>query len=208
MSLQCAFIPQVPFASYEEYEEMLKSLISGYECMILQSFNTCNVARWCQFHEEISSECRDHWLEHGRVLFLQFTKGLGSDWCETVNTMVVHAINAAVRATITTRQLMGAPMDGGLDDQALLRELLKNETRYAIAHREWYPDNLHLFEQRNFQDVWRHDDWLSYDCLPIAQLQALQLAFCMLGHGRLGGGGAGRGLSGDVIKLILMKMLE
>ena len=208
MSLQSAFIPQVPFASYEEYEEMLKSLISGYECMVLQSFNTCNVARWCQFHEGLSAGCKDHWLEHGRVLFLQITKGLGSDWCETVNTMAVHAINAAVRATISTRQLMGAPMDGGLDDQALLRELLKNETRHAIANREWYPDNMYLFEQRNFQTLWKHDDWYSCYILPIGQLQALQLAFCMLNHGRLGGGGAGRGLSGDVIKLILMKMLE
>lgn len=184
---------------------MLERLISSYECMVLHSFNTCNVARWCQFHEEISSECRDHWQEHGHELFLQFTKGLGHDWCFTVNTMVVHSINAAVRATITARQLMGAPMGGGFDDQALLRELLKNETRYAIAHREWYPDNLHFFEQRNFQTIWGHDDWY---ILPIAQLQSMQLAFCMLNHGRLGGGGAGRDLSSDVIKLILMKMLE
>jgi hypothetical protein len=208
MSLQSAFVPQVPFASFEEYEEMLERLISSYECMVLHSFNTCNVARWCQYNEELSSGCRDHWQEHGHELFLQFTKGLGSDWCETVNTMVVHSINAAVRATIQSRKLMGEPMDGGLDDQALLRELLKNETRYAIADRECYPNNMYCFEQRNFQNVWKHDDNYDYDCLPIAQLQALQLAFCMLSHGRLGGGGAGRDLSSDVIKLILMKMLE
>jgi hypothetical protein len=208
MSLQCAFVPQVPFASYKEFEEMLESLISGYECMVLQSFNTCNVVRWCQFHEGLSAGCKGHWEEHGHVLFMQFTKGLGSDWCETVNTMVVHALNAAVRATIKTRKLMGAPMDGGLNDQALLRELIKNETRYAIADRECCPHNMYLFEIRNFQDMCSPDDWYNVDFVPIAQLQALQLAFCMLGHGRLGGGGAGRGLSGDVIKLILMKMLE
>ena len=187
---------------------MLESLISGYECMVLQSFNTCNVVRWCQFHVGLSAGCKQHWKEHGHVLFMQFTKGLGSDWCETVNTMVIHALNAAVRATITTRQLMGEPMDGGRNDQALLRELLKKETRFAIADRDCHPYNMDLFEQRNFQNVWKHDDKYDLDCLPIGKLQALQLAFCMLGHGRLGGGGAGRDLSGDVIKLILMKMLE
>jgi hypothetical protein len=207
MSLQCAFVPEVPFASYEEYEEMLERLISSYECMVLHSFNTCNVARWCQY-EGLSAGCKGHWEEHGHELFLQFTKGLGYDWCSTVNTMVVHVLNTAFRAMITTRKQMGQPMDGGLDDQALIRELLKNETRNAIADRECYPYTMELFEQRNFQNVWRHDDWYSFDCLPIGQLQALQLAFCMLSHGRLGSGGVGRDLSSDVIKLILMKMLE
>ena len=208
MSLQSEFVPQVPFASYEEYEEMLQCLVDEYEIMVLKAASSQRVVAWCTFHMGFDHECHVDLLHGGHDLFLKFTKGLGADWCDAMNTMVVHSIGTAVRATIEARKYMGFPMDGSVEDRLYICDLLLVEIRSAIENPCQTPNNMPLFEERNFKRIWKHDDDFDCDVLPIAQLQALQLAFCMLSHGRLGCGGAGRDLSGDVIKLILMKMLE
>ena len=65
-----------------------------------------------------------------------------------------------------------------------------------------------LFEERNFQNVWRHEDEEDYDEIPIAQWREMQLAFCMINHGRLGSGASGSVLGCDVLKLILKQVIE
>ena len=52
------------------------------------------------------------------------------------------------------------------------------------------------------------DGLFEADEIPIARWHGMQLGFCMINHDRLGGGAAGKGLSCDVVKLILLKVLE
>jgi hypothetical protein len=211
MSVQNGFVPVVPFSSYSEYEEMLEHLITEYESMAVDAVTPGGVAGWCGCWGGISPSCEGHWQEHGHELFMKFSKGMGSDWCDTMNTMVVHTLGTAVRVMIQTRRMSAMEMDGDLEDQEQIRALLKRETRRAIADQYQAPNNIYLFEERNFQKIWRYDDKENpedYDEIPIAQWQAMQLSFCMINHDSLGRGGAGRVLSCDTIKLILMKVLE
>lgn len=206
------FVPVVPYASYSEYEEMLESLIVAYERMVVDAVTPRRVAGWCGYHDGISQGVAGHWIQHGHDLFLKFTKGMGYDWCDAMNTMVIHALGTAVRVLIQALRMSGMEMDGDDDDQENIRRLLKRETRLAIADRNRSPNNMDTFEERNFHHVWRYDDEglpEDYDNIPIAQWQAMQLGFCMINHERLGcGSGAGKGLGCDVIKLILLKVLE
>ena len=203
------FVPVVPYASYSEYEEMLESLIVAYEAMVLGAVTPRRVASWCGYWEGTSPSCEGHWQEHGHELFLKFTKGLGDDWCDTMNTMVVHALGTAVRVLIQTLRMRGMEMDGDYDDQEHIRGLLKRETRLAIADEGEAFNHMYTFEDRNFRSIWGDDDTDECAKIPIAQWQAMQLGFCMINHERLGcGSGAGKGLGCDVIKLILLKVLE
>ena len=204
------FVPVVPYASYSEYEEMLESLIVAYEAMVLGAVNPQCVRGWCRLWKGIDPCVELEWLRNGQELFLQFTKGLGYDWCDTMNTMVVHALCTTVRVMIQTCSMMGGvDMDGDYEDQDHIRGLLKRETRRAIADADRSPNNMDTFEERNFHKIWKDDDIEDYDNIPIAQWQAMQLGFCMINHERLGcGSGAGKGLGCDVIKLILLKVLE
>ena len=203
----------VPYSSYSEYEEMLEDLITSYEGMVLRAVNPQTVMGWCRLHGGVGPLLEMTWLQDGDELFLKFVKGVGSDWCDTMSTMVVHALSTAVRVMIETRGMMdGMGMDGGYEDQAQMRGLLKREIRRAIADRDRGPNNMCLFENRNFQKIWRsecgEDGLFDCDKIPIAQWQAMQLGFCMINHERLGGSGAGKALSYDVIKLILLRVIE
>ena len=203
------FVPVVPYASYSEYEDMLEGLIVSYEGMVLDAVTPRRVAGWCGYHEGISQGVECHWRVHGNDLFLKFTKGMGYDWCDTMNTMVVHALGTAIRVLIQTLRMRGMEMDGDYDDQEHIRGLLKRETRLAIADRNCSLNNMETFYDRNFQTIWRDEDMKDFDEIPIAQWQAMQLGFCMINHERLGcGSGAGKGLSHDVIKLIMRKFVE
>jgi hypothetical protein len=211
MSDQIGFVPVVPFTSYNEYEEMLECLIIEYEDMVLHAVTPRRVACWCGFWQGLSSGVEAHWELYGLDIFLKFTKGLGSDWCYTMNIMVVHALGTAVRIMIQTRMQLGVPMDSDFETHEMIRGLLRCETRRAIAHPYRSPNNMDLFETRNFQKIWKWNDEEDYDEIPIAQWQKMQLAFCMINHGRLGGGlgnSAGKRLGCDMIKLILFKVLE
>ena len=203
------FVPVVPYSSYDEFEEMLEGLIVAYDRMVSRAVNPQCVMGWCRLWKGIDPCVEIDWLRDGYELFLQFTKGLGDDWCDTMNTMVVHALCTAVRVMIQTCSMMGGvDMDGDYDDQAQIRGLLKCETRRAIADRDRSPNNMSSFEDRNFNKIWKDDDIDYYDMIPVAQWHEMQLSFCMMNHERLGSGAAGKGLGCDMIRVILAKVLE
>ena len=207
------FVPVVPYSSYSEYEEMLEDLIVAYEDMVVDAVTPRSSVLWCRVFLGVSHGAEMHWLEHGHKLFLKFTKGLGDEWCGMMNTVVVHALCTAARVLIETYKTVGVrSMDGSYEDQELIRGLLRRETRCAISGRNCSPNNMYSFEDRNFHKIWHseegEDGLFEADEIPIAQWQAMQLGFCMINHDRLGCAAAGKGLSCDVVKLILLKVLE
>ena len=208
------FVPVVPYSSYSEYEEMLGNLVVAYEAMAVDAVTPRRAVVWCGYFEGVGHGAEVHWLEHGHELFLKFTKGLGDEWCGMMNTVVVHALCTAVRVLIETYRTVGVrTMDGSYEDQELIRGLLRRETRRAIVDR-WRPsaNNMYLFRRSNFHKIWHsvcgEDELFGFDEIPVAQWQAMQLGFCMINHDRLGCAAAGNGLSCDVVKLILLKVLE
>jgi hypothetical protein len=197
------FIPLVPYNSYEEWKEMLKILIVSYQAMVEEGVSRCKIRNWCCYYEGISDGAKQFWELHGRDLFLEFTKGYGKDWCITMNKMIIHSLDTAVRVFIQTVDMLGYRMSGSLDDKMEISSLLYKEVEKAIANPNEDPNNMTLFMERNFQDVWASNEMMEVVWLPIAKVQEMKLAFAMLGHPRLGRSAVCGALSCDVIKLIL-----
>ena len=212
MSLtNCEFVPVVPFASYSEYEDMQDSLIREYQAMVVRDAERTTL--WCDMMGGgVEWIVRSGWLYQGEDLFLKFTKGQGKEWCNTMNTMVVHALHTAVRVLVQTRSLMfrplRQPLTANLWDKITVTDLLKRETINAIADRRESPNNMYDFEFQNFRFVFDDNNESGGEFLPVGQVQAMNLAFAMLAHPRLGRAAAGRILGYDTIKLVLAQFSE
>ncbi len=202
------FIPVVPFDSYSEYEQLLACVIREYQAMVMDDVAKCRLLDWCRFWEGLGDGEKRRWLIEGMCLFLKLTKGLGKDWCMTMNTMVVHALDTAVRVMVKARKQVYYPMVGDDEDRLEVARLLERETALAICDERGC--SMSEFKYRNFMCVWQIDDndFWNISRVPIAQVQAMQLAFAMIAHPRLGCAGGGRKLGGDVIKLILANVFE
>ena len=197
-------IPSVPFASHGEYEYMLACLIQEYQAMVVRDSE--RTTRWCNMFEGVEWIVRLGWLEQGELLFLKLTKGLGKEWCQTMNQMVVHSLHTAVRTLVLTRQQMNRPLSSNARDNPMVSVLLKRETEHAIAERNSSYTNMSDFEQHNFRFVLDDED--GGDFLTVAQVQGMKLAFAMVSHPRLGCAAAGKILGYDTIKLVLSKFCE
>jgi hypothetical protein len=202
------FVPVVPFASYQEYEDMLDSLIREYQAMVVHDSE--RTARWGDMMNGVEWIVRSRWLEQGELLFLKLTKGQGKEWCDSMNQMVVHALHTAVRVLVQTRKQMNRPLSPALSsnlwDKLVVSALLKRETEYAIADRRESPNNMYDLECQNFRFILNNEDGGDY--LPVGQVQDMNLAFAMLSHPRLGCAATGRILGYDTIKLVLAKFSE
>ena len=110
-------IPLVPFDSYDEFEDNLRQLIKKYQGMVKKGAHIAQISSRSRIFQGLSFRVREHWLEQGKSLFLELTKGRGEDWCETMNTMVVHALDTSVRVFVQTRDLMNYPVTGSAEDQ-------------------------------------------------------------------------------------------
>jgi len=175
--------------------------------MVMQGVNHGQMSSWCRFHDGLSTGVKGHWLEHGSQLLLKLTKGFGETWCETMNTMIVHALETSVRVLIQSHRQLGYTMSGNSRDKRIISDLLKRETVCAIADQDCYPNNMYDFRIRNFTVIFGLDDDSIY-YVPIAQMQAMQLSFAMIIHPRLGYTASGKVLGVDIIKLILSNVFE
>jgi hypothetical protein len=204
---ESSLIPIVPYESYEEYEALLKSLVEEYQDMVAEGVRLARMERWCRWHEGLSFEVQSHWGHHGIDLFLKLTKGQGKEWCDTMSTMVLQALDTAVRVMVMTREEMGIPMLGTENDRHRIAALLKRETALFFYN---HVDGSEL-EDRNFEAVYLSDYWHNYDDekyrlgkFTIAHIQNMKLAFAMVSHKRLGDSAAGRVLSCDLMRNILV----
>ena len=200
------FPPVVPFASFSEYEEMLDCLIREYQGMVVQASE--RTTQWYHIYEGVEWIVRFGWLEHGELLFLRFTKGLGKEWCRTMNRMVVHSLHTAVRVLVQTRKQVNKPLSRTAQDNLIVAALLKQETALAIADRCSSDNNMYEFECQNFRFIRDDNNEDGGDFLTVGQVQAMTLAFAMLSHPRLGCAAAGKTLGYDIIKLVLSKFSE
>lgn len=204
-----ALIPIVPFKTYQEYEESLEELINAYRDMMEDSVkDETNIS---ENHGDygIRWTVKAQWLDKGQKLFLVFTKGLGKEWCETMNTMVVHTLDAVYRVFLEVCIQSGLINSDDRIPSTAVVSLIKREARFAIANTNVSPNNMCLFEELNFKYVhlrfpgWEFDYEHQGEHLPTAKVQAMKLAFAMALHPRLGAASMARVLSEDNVKMIL-----
>jgi hypothetical protein len=198
-----AHIPEVPYESFNEYQDMLENLIVEYQAMVHASVERARFPEWCAFPTGISLIVQMNWQEEGTNLFLKLTKGLGGDWCLDMNFMVVHVLTTSFRVWTQTRKQLGYHEANDAHAKHFICALLKQEVRNSINEPWRYPTNMYNFEHRNFQASWPLDDQEEIEYVPIAQARNVQLAFAMITHPRLGSTAAGKVLSYDSVKHIL-----
>jgi len=204
MTQQDCFIPLVPYESKEEYTTLLYELKNEYNQMVQIGINKACLRGWCLFHHGLSWGVKSHWMEHGTKLFLKLTKGNGIQWCETVNTLVVHSLDTAVRVGIEIFEWHDNSMTGTEEDKKILSKLLEREVSCAIADDNVSPNNMDSFYDENFKcyTMWscKNDNEVYY--YPIQKFKDIQLAFVMGQHGRLGKDSSVSMLSKEMITLI------
>ena len=204
-----SFVPIVPFESYQEYEDGLSELINTYRDMVDASTRE-NSGSLSKSYGDYSIEwvVKAKWLRNGKELFLVLTKGLGGEWCETMNTMVVHSLDVALRIFAEVSIKSGLLVRHEQLPRSSVLTLLKREISFAIASVNTLPNNMCLFEELNFKYVhlrcpgWEYEG-VEGEHLPTVKVQAMKLAFAMVLHSRLGAASRGRFLGDDNVKMIL-----
>ncbi len=171
--------------------------------MVQKGVDLAYLPGWCGYHKGLSHGIRGHWLENGLELYLKLTKGSGKDWCDTVNTFVVHSLDTALRVLIKTHELLGKDMQGTQNDKALISSMFKREVNSAIRDHDIDPNVMYSFEHVNFEYIVRldedNDNGYFY---PMVKFQEMKLSFAMGMHSRLGNGSAVRILCEEMMKLI------
>ena len=203
-SADVSFIPLIPYESHEEYEELLLDLKNNYMKMVQKGIDLANLPGWCSYYCGLSLGVRGHWLENGTGLYLKLTKGLGKEWCDTVNTFVVHSLDTALRVMIQTHGILGRNMRGTQNDKTLISLMFKREVPMVIRDDSTDPNLMYSFEHVNFEYIMSWDDDMmddAYYC-PRVKFQEMQLSFVMGLHSRLGNNSIVRILSDEMTKLI------
>ena len=201
MTSNVSFIPLIPYESREEYEELLLELKDNYMKMVQDGVNS---AGWCGGHGGLSLGVKGYWIENGTELYLKLTKGLGKEWCDTVNSLVVHSLDTALRVMIQTHGILGRNMLGTQNDKTLISSMFKREVPMVIRDDSIDPNLMYSFEHVNFEYIMSWDDDMmddAYYC-PRVKFQEMQLSFVMGLHSRLGHSSIVRILSDEMTKLI------
>jgi hypothetical protein len=185
-------IPLVPFESYQEYETCLEFLSQRYADMVVKVLvdiihhNTsidgnATLRPWSIKCFGFPRNVRSHWIHEGEILLLEFTKGLGDEWCNVVSVHVSQTLNTAIKTFVKhspafqTITPFGTHIEEYKSD--IFRFLHEEVTDY-IKEGALNPfDRTYTFERVNFT-YYNESCWM----MPIGQFQAIMLAFAMGTH--------------------------
>lgn len=201
MLVDGGFLPIVPYESYVEYKWLLGRLVDEYCAMVREGLHGACIGTWWRLLPGLSFGIWDSWSVHGVDCFLRLTKGRGREWCETMNRLVMHALDTAVRVMVRSHLRLGCRIGATEVDQAFVLDTMLDETRRAISVHEMSSNNMASFADANFRIMVPPDfDW-DNACLdpwrvPVGKVWDMKLAFLM-------GGGEATGLGDDLVRLIL-----
>lgn len=195
------FLPIVPYESYAEYRALLEQLIEEYCAVVERGLRDACIGTWRRLHPGLSYGIWDRWSDKGVELFMALTKGYGRDWCETMNRLVMHALDTTVRVMVQSHLRLGCWIGETEEDRVFVLDTMLYETRRAISVQERSSNNMASFAEANFQimvpsDVDRDnacaDEWR----VPVGKVWDMKLAFLM-------GGAEATGLGEDMVRLVL-----
>lgn len=202
--MRMAWIPVVPYESYEEYERLLGAAVEEYCGMVDVFLREACVDTWCRFFQGLSWGARDFFAQNGVEVFFKMTKGHGRGWCVLMNQMVLQSLDVAVRNMVQSHLRLGCRIGGTDADKAYVALVMLREVRLAIADPCSTFNNMSAFHDANFTIVAPWDD--PSPAMPVGKVQDMKLAFAMGAHRRLGE--AGPGLGCDLVDYILSDAFE
>ena len=203
-------IPEVPYASYEEYVTLTEAASQEYSALIKDSMTleveagkdnivnqTLNLA-----YIGLPFEVRHIWADKGKDIFLKLTKGVGIEWCELVNTFILCMLDATARTYIQSKLM--CPVQGFDEAVADVCIYLQRQAHLFIKDRNLNPMGYYSFYFVNFK-YYRSSLDLDY-CLdhnmPMAQFKQIMAAFAMGGHARLGESSCINVLQDELMRLV------
>ena len=195
------FLPVVPDESYAEYKELLDGLVREYQARVEEGLRGACIGTWWRLLPGLSFGIWDSWGARGVDMFLKLTKGHGRPGCETMNRLVMHALDVTVRVMVRSHLRLGCRIGATREDQAFVLDAMLSELRRAIWAEEMSSNNLAPFVDANFRIMVPPDfDW-DNACVdewrvPVGKVWDMKLAFLL-------GGGEATGLGEDVVRLVL-----
>lgn len=201
-------IPLVPYESYHEYQTLLQSTVRKYADMVERVLITVKNSNrpyinttlkpWSLSHYGFLRNITILWMNEGRDVLLEFTKGLGKEWCDAVSVNFAVRLNTAVRVFVMNNPIFehARSTDASFDDyQEDILDFLRKETAHYINEYGLNPyDRGYTFNTINFVYYGptysiATDPSLTYrtmdeNCgmLPVGKLQEIMLAFAIGTH--------------------------
>jgi hypothetical protein len=197
-------VPLVPYESFTEYRALLQLVLGEYSMMVRRGLEIGNMQLWSVARYGLSRGVKRHWQRHGKDIFLKLTKGIGSEWCESVNSFLVTSLDTAARVFVFCR--VPFPVTGfgnfseSVDDvfDILCRELclflhnwdINPNGRYSfyVANFKYYRSLSESLNAHGNGESEPSDDSSDDHYMPVGKFQDIMAAFAMGGHARLGAG--------------------
>ena len=202
-------LPLVPYESYSEYKTLLDRAIEEYSKMINhsmgESVGDSTMRPWSVAHCGLPGNVTFPWIADGRDIFLKLTKGEGFEWCELMNSLLVHTLDTAARMFVYSRVIeFGIHHESEFEEGIkVISELLDSEVKRFMHGMEINPMGSLSLRSLNF--IFYRNFYISDDIdgiIPTGKFQDIMAAFAMGRHPRLGEDGCIGMLDDDLIKFI------
>lgn len=186
-------IPFVPYDSFMECRLLLKVVFDEYSSMMWRGLEIGNMQLWSIAAYGLSQGVKRHWMMHGVNIILKLTKGIGREWCESVNLLLVNSLNTAARVFVFSR--VPFPVTGFGDFRDYVHDVFDIlERELSIVLHSWdigpfgsysfYLVNFKYYRSISSDTSDSEDNDLFY--MPIGKFQDIMTAFVMGMHQRLG----------------------
>jgi len=186
-------VPFVPYESFTEYKSLLKGVVDEYTIMIREVIESGDLRLWSVSRYGLTYEMKQHWNRHGVGMLLRFTKGVGKEWCESVNSFLVNTLDTAARVFVFCSVPFPVVDMGNFRDtiqdvfEILERELclfMHSWVIHPMGTYSFYLANFVYYQSLSGESNGSVDDDCRY--MPIGKFQHIMAAFAMGVHPRLG----------------------
>jgi hypothetical protein len=207
-------IPLVPYTSYKEYEDLRVQVMQDYTTLIREGmameyieFNNSQNHMLHLGYIGLMWEVKHLWVSKGKDIFLKLTKGVGTEWCELVNSFLVHQLDTALRTHMYCK--LQFPVDGFDTAMQETCDYLLKEANAFIKNRNLNPMGYYSFHFVNFKHYRSSNDQVNYGEtdlgqfeMPMALFQQIMTAFTMGSHARLGERSCVQMLDAELMRLV------
>jgi hypothetical protein len=216
-------LPLVPYDSYSEYrilldstvEEYIRLIKSGIDSEFDDSMHDRTLKTWLVAHHGLPVTITRLWVRGGLGIFLRLTKGYKPEWCEMMNSLLIHTLDTAARISVNHSLLeFGLQYENEFESDDLISGLFNNEVSRFIHRLDagimgaYSLRNLNFIFKKVFrvqgsnESPYDHDDEDDSYYIPTWKFQEIMAAFVMGRHERLGVNSNVRLLDDDLIKII------
>lgn len=185
-------VPVVPYESFAEFRSLLNDVVDSYAKMVREGLEVGVMQLWSVSRYGLSVGVKSHWLRYGVDIMQRLTKGVGREWCESVNFFLVNTLDTTARVFVFCRVPFPVTGFGDFRDSVQdIFDVLERELCLFMHNWNIHPMGTYSFYLANFRyyrSLSAGSSGFDDDChyLPMGKFQDIMAAFAMGIHPRLG----------------------